>query len=168
MTINPNWLLLPCWSLDDKGKCRCRKGCKSPGKHPKIKNGLLEATNNWTTIESWIKQDHCINLAVRTGPESGIWVLDINVDCTSFFYEKYNLPMLPDTLITSTPRGFHFYFNWPKNQSLRNRTRAFENVDVRGANGYCIIPGINNNYKWLNNLPIVDAPIWLLEKVCGT
>jgi hypothetical protein len=137
-------------------RCRCgNPNCRSPGKHPKTRNGVLDAKPN---IE--IKDGN--NVAVRTGEESGIWVLDVDdpADCPWEF----------DTLTCETGIGFHYYFQW--SPGIRNRTKINgRRIDVRGTNGYVLVPPsthINGKtYRWTNESPIIEAPQFLLELVRG-
>ena len=48
---------------------------------------------------------------------------------------------------------------------------GYPGVDIKGDGGMFVAPPSRRNdgvYKWLNNLPIADAPHWLLELVCDT
>jgi hypothetical protein len=147
--LKRGWHLLPCHTILE-GKCSCRQPCKSPGKHPKTRNGVLDAKPEWNYPG--------YNVAVRTGPESGIWVLDIDCEINWDF----------ETFTTSTGIGKHFFFNYV--DGITNRAKiGGRKVDVRGINGYAILPPsrhINGKrYSILKNLPIIDAPQWLLEEI---
>ena len=85
---------------------------------------------------------------------------------------------LPDTLMAESPSGsVHRYFNHPgrgikigDNQGRgdcprRRRPGGQRHGDcaaVRAPRETMRVPGV---YKWLNNLPIADAPQWLLDLV---
>ncbi len=154
-----SWHLLPCYSIQ-YGKCTCGRRCNSPGKHPMTRTGLYEATNDRGIIEGWIRRWPMCQMAVRTGPESGLWVFDIDtedqIDGRDF-----------ETLTAKTPRGRHHYFKWPKKECIRNMTLTIDHikVDTRGINAYAIIPWPSNRYQWLNNFEILDAPDWILNRV---
>lgn len=167
--IEKSWHLLPTYRVMN-GRCTCRRGCSSPGKHPQTRNGVFDATNDSRIIEAWIKKDPFLQLAVRTGEESGVWVLDVDFKNTPDmdFWDKAEIDRLFDfgTRTVSTPRGYHFYFQWQN--VVRNRVGIYPRVDARGKNGYVILPTGESEYSWVGNNPIIAAPDWLLEKVLGT
>jgi hypothetical protein len=128
---------------------------------------VLDATNDPEIIKKWICSDEFLNLGVRTGPESGIWILDIDFREPRHIFPDHELLKI-ETLKAETPRGWHLYFNWPEGQWLRNRGHVWPGVDVRGSNGYAILALRDNGYRWANKLPIIDAPQWILDEVIGT
>jgi putative DNA primase/helicase len=61
--------------------CSCRNPhCKSVGKHPRTRSGVLSATNKPETIRKWWAQWPDANIAVATGRKSGIIVIDVDAD----------------------------------------------------------------------------------------
>src|SRR5512135_230734 len=72
------WLVFPCWWIAH-GSCACggRKGC-SPGKHPMTPGGLKSATTDPDQIRAWWGRCLDANIGMRTGPETSIWVLDVD------------------------------------------------------------------------------------------
>lgn len=76
---------------------------------------------------------------------------------------------LPDTLKFVTPTGsVHNIFKQP-GFKIKTFARLVPGVDVKGDGGMFLAPPSNKPgkgvYKWLNNLPIADAPQWLLDLV---
>ena len=58
------------------GLCSCgRKSCRSQGKHPRTQHGLLDASADLWVVGHWWRRWPHANLAVATGPASGLWVL---------------------------------------------------------------------------------------------
>jgi hypothetical protein len=77
---------------------------------------------------------------------------------------------LPDTLTACSPSdSLHRYFRHP-GAGIRIRTTASligDGIDVRADGGMIIAPPSvnldNNQYRWLNKLPIAAMPVWLIE-----
>ena len=126
-------------------------------------------------IADWASRP-VLNMAVVTGAISGCFVLDCDDLMARIEAESRGLP---DTLTVSTPRGFHFYFNHP-GWEISNRAGTLdkiEGLDLRGDGGYVVGPGsyfiptakeiadgkIEGAYAIEHDLPIADAPAWLLE-----
>ena len=75
------WRVLPLHTASD-GKCSCAAGqsCKHPGKHPRTRNGVKDATTDRTIIKAWWKRWPDANIGIATGQTSGIFVLDVDGD----------------------------------------------------------------------------------------
>lgn len=59
--------------------CSCSVAeCNSPGKHPRLVNGLRGATTEPSEIDAWWRRWPDANVAIRTGAESGLVVIDID------------------------------------------------------------------------------------------
>src|SRR5207245_9503966 len=75
---NRNWQVLRCHHITDGG-CSCAKQeCNSPGKHPRTQHGHKDATTDPGQIRAWWDEVPEANIGIRTGAESGIWVLDLD------------------------------------------------------------------------------------------
>ena len=136
----------------------------------------LAATTDPDTITSWftgLYRDHGVGIA--TGPESGIFVLDVDDYEAYRDLERAHEP-LPDTLTNLTGSGgMHFLFRYPTDgRTVRNNagTRLGAGLDVRGDGGQIVAPPTvhpnGKRYEWDAGQgdDIVDAPEWLLELVC--
>ena len=79
---------------------------------------------------------------------------------------------LPDTLMAESPSGsIHRIYKHPgRGIKIKNSTSEIgPGIDVRGDGGMFVAPPSvrkDGAYRWLNNLPIADAPQWLLDLVC--
>jgi hypothetical protein len=75
------WAILPVWSCDQHGNCRCSKGtnCITPGKHPHrlAPHGHLEATTDENKIKLWYASDPDAGIGVACD-RSELVVLDID------------------------------------------------------------------------------------------
>jgi len=149
-----------------------------PGeKRPALQNWTVTASKDPQQITEWFSgpfADHGIGIA--TGPESGIFVLDVDITDTKAgdetladLEELYG--RLPDTLIAITGSGgWHIYLNYPPQLEIRNDAgrRLGPGLDIRGTGGQVVAPPTihpnGNAYQWDQGCQtIADAPPWLLQ-----
>jgi hypothetical protein len=117
------------------------------------------------------------NVAIVTGVTSGIFVIEADtpkghgVDgLASIKALEAEHGSLPDTLMAISPSGsVHRYYKHPgAGIKIKNSVSQIgPGVDIRGDGGMVIAPpsikpGVGE-YRWLNDLPIADAPAWLIE-----
>ena len=77
--IELGWKVFPVYGIQN-GKWNCPDSkCSSPGKHPRTKHGLKDASDDIDTISYWNSEFPRANWAVRTGIESQILVVDVDV-----------------------------------------------------------------------------------------
>lgn len=132
----------------------------------------------------WAKNpDHGIGIA--TGPDSGIFVLDIDPrdggdDSLAALEAQYG--PLPDTVETVTgSNGRHIYFKWPETGEIRNSASGVlgAGIDVRGIGGQVLAaptlhPITGQSYQWevehdpMDGQAVADAPQWLVELLQAT
>jgi hypothetical protein len=127
-------------------------------------------------------------VGVPTGALNGIFVIEADtlkghdVDGISNLKKlEATHGKLPDTLMSKSPSGsVHRYFKHPGRRLKIGDPKGGEDkkiapgVDVKGDGGMVIAPPsvapktmrCPGPYVWLNNLPIADAPEWLLDLVC--
>src|SRR5271170_3385951 len=132
------WRVVPLHSPTARG-CSCEKpDCKSIGKHPRTAHGLKDASTDDAVIRSWWERWPQANVGIVTGPESGVFVLD--VDGGHGQASLNAIEQLPKTLRVLTGRegpngqrtGFHLYFNYPAGANLRNSVGALgRGLDIR-------------------------------------
>jgi hypothetical protein len=138
------------------------------------------ATNNPLQVRSDFARWPYAGVGVPTGPENGFWVLECDtpeghdVDGLAALQAlAAEHGALPPTLMAESPSGsVHRYFKWPSDGSLPIKNSASEiapGVDVKGDGGMVLAPPTlrpgKGVYRWLNDLPIAEAPAWLLELV---
>lgn len=182
--IQRGWKIFPIFHMLASGGCSCGKAtCKRPGKHPCVRNGFQDASNDEAQIREWWTQNKWANIGLATG-HGGVIVLD--EDCG--LDEKTGQPKvgpaslralieanaaLPETLIANTGSGGrHFYFLTPK--EIKNRTDCpGKHLDARGHGGYVLLPGSNHKsgtkYSWATepDARIADMPEWLENLLMG-
>jgi Bifunctional DNA primase/polymerase, N-terminal len=152
------------------------------GEKKSHKSAKHSGGRNWgaTIDEKEIKRDFKrwskANIGVVTGPDSKIFVVEADtveghgVDGIASLEElQQKHGELPHTLVAESPSGsLHHYFNYPSNVEIRCSTsKIAEGVDVKGAGGMVIAPPSRKSngqqYGWLYDWPIADAPAWLIE-----
>lgn len=164
------WRVLPVQSVDDNGLCSCgRKNCSHPGKHPRTQHGVGDASCDPARIRQWWMQWPDANLAVATGPASGIFVVDLDSEAARAEFEK--LGPLPRTRTVKTGRGWHFFFRYPSGVAIRNNNngKLGAHVDIKSAGGYVLAPPSRHHsglrYELAHDFVPADPPLWLLEKL---
>lgn len=168
------YLVFPVHETLPNGRCSCnRPNCSNTGKHPRTQNGHLAATNDINQLEQWWRLWPETNYGIRTGKESGIWVLDIDGEIG-----KRNLDRLvsehgplPETRTVRTGSGgIHIYYKHPGFEIKNTRGRLAEGIDTRGDGGFVVGPGSRhqsgNQYKLISDeqaREAADPPVWLLK-----
>lgn len=105
-------------------------------KYPITQNGFKDATNDVTKIIDWWTKLPNANIGISTGKVSGIFVVDIDGECPEEF-----LKLLSPTLKVKSFRGFHYYFRYPRNQSIKSRNRVNGlPLDIKSDGGYIVAP----------------------------
>ena len=168
-----NWHVLPVHGIRD-GACTCGKpDCGSPGKHPRTRNGVKDATTDEKQIRSWFNVwgDDC-NIAIATGSVSGLWVLDVDAGGEDTLNElEDDHGKRPDTPEAHTGKGLHVYFG--TDARIPNKVRFAHGLDVRGDGGYVVAPPSihisGSRYEWdaylTPDTPLAEAPHWLLDAI---
>ncbi|MCM3637736.1 bifunctional DNA primase/polymerase [Sporosarcina luteola] len=172
-----NWHVFPVHSIRN-GKCTCGKpNCNSPGKHPATINGLKDATADPQTVNLLWNDFEGANIGIRTGKESGIFVLDVDVHKVDGRATLEELTAihgpLPETVQAITGSGGdHYIFRY--REGVGNKTNFAPGLDIRGDNGYIVAaPSLHasgKRYDWeLSSHPlevgIAEAPQWLIDMV---
>jgi hypothetical protein len=147
---------------------------KSQQKEPLVADWPHQATNEEGRLRFWSRRFPDCNWAVATGPESEVFVLDVDGEQGRTSLQTLELQgfQLPRTLITQTGRGSQIWLKWPANGIVvRNSVgKLAPGLDVRGVGGYVLVPpSVHPNgavYEFVNeNVTIASAPEWLLKKL---
>ena len=159
-----NFQLIPLRSVIN-GNCTCGDAkCTSPGKHPLFNySWKIVASNDRQKIERWLLKYKDINFAVPTGRLSSVtgkYLVVIDID-----EEKHELIHgLPSTFCYKTGGGGYHFWYWSKTPVKNSVSLIANKVDVRGTNGYVVIPPSKHvsgkNYELLPNSTdtIADLP----------
>lgn len=165
-------MVFPCHDVSS-GRCSCGDiGCRSAGKHPRVNGWIDQATNNIEMITTWWELWPNANIGIATGPQSGVWVLDVDVKDNGM--EEFTRIVRENGPFQDTPfqktgsGGLHYFFTY--DERVKSRGRCLPGIDVRSDGGLIIVsPSINGNgaYEWINDLntPIAKSPEWLIELV---
>jgi putative DNA primase/helicase len=142
------------------------------GKKPLIREWPEKSTCEAEILSEWHCQHPGCNWGLACGPDSGVFVLDVDGDegaaavrelCTKFGASWLS------TLAATTARGRHLYFQFPQGAEIRNSaSKLAPGLDIRGDGGYAVIPpSIHSTgaaYAWVNeDVPIAQPPSWLVE-----
>lgn len=158
------------------GLCTCKNpSCTSQGKHPLLrKNWKLVATSSVEQIDGWLQNEN-VNMAIATGKWSEasskfLVVIDIDQE------EHPILSELPRTFSYRTGRMGHHLWFWSKFPIANSVSKLAPSVDVRGENGYVVIPPsrhISGRDYWFepqdlaaSEFPaIADLPDFVVERL---
>lgn len=163
------WHVLPLHGIEDDGSCTCGNlNCEARGKHPRTQHGLKDATTDETTIRAWWQAWPDANVAIRTGRESGVVVLD--VDAKHGGFESLAQLEVPPTVVARTGGGGQHHFFAHPGDLVRNKIGLLPGIDVRGENGYVVAApsrhASGGTYAWDldNSKPIARPPQWLVSE----
>lgn len=149
------WHVFPVWGAHD-GKCRCRRLCKSPGKHPVepiVPHGQDDATTDPATIRRWWASDPQAGVAVFLA-RSGLMAIDIDPRNGGFetmdILEGQHGALVSDVLQYTQAGGEHRVFKLPSGMGLSLPGKLGPGVDVK-VNGYIVLAptrGVSGVYDW--------------------
>lgn len=138
------------------------------------------ATTDLGQVRAWWTGEYASSgVGIATGPESGTWVLDIDVKEVDGFASlrelcaRHHCGVEPfvNTMVVRTPSGgAHVYFRWNEaagtEGGIRNSAKALmPGLDVRGIRGYTRAPGLFGytivERSGIRSVAMDDAPDWL-------
>jgi hypothetical protein len=140
--------VLPLHSITERATCTCgRIDCKSPGKHPRLSNGLKDATTDKNVLYDWFKKWPGANIGIRTGEISGLFVIDVDPGHggdDSLIRLKSELGGMPDDVVQVTGSGgSHIFFKYA-GAACRSTTNFLPGIDLRGDGGYVVVEPSNH------------------------
>jgi hypothetical protein len=135
------------------------------------------ATKNPDTLRGYWAEHPDANIGLPTGADNGVFVFEFDtpeghqIDGASSLAEleaKYG--KLPPTSQSQSPTGsIHFYFRHPGFYVKCSNSEIAPGIDIKGDGGMVLVPPSNRPgkgaYQWLNDLPVADAPQWLLDLI---
>jgi hypothetical protein len=169
-----NWKSFPA-NLENGEKKSYLKGENTPEKlNWGMTSNLFHLENNFCG-HYW---KHKCGIGVPTGAVNNIFVVEAdtpkghNVDGLAALkrLETEHEP-LPETLMAETPSGsVHRYYKHPGAglKVVSRKLAGYDGIDIKGDGGMVIAPPskrADGEYRWLNDLPIAEAPDWLLDLV---
>ncbi|MBI5285361.1 MAG: AAA family ATPase [Chloroflexi bacterium] len=134
--------VIPLWSTNASGVCNCPKtaDCASPGKHPRTKNGLDDASRDPNTIERWWSQWPDANIGVRTDE-----VVRIDIDLRDVADAlSDDVPLRAETELVRTPRRGGLHIALKVVQPVAGRDLFLGDGrklgELKAARGYVLVP----------------------------
>ncbi|CAN5676415.1 hypothetical protein BH20ACT23_BH20ACT23_31170 [soil metagenome] len=169
------WAVFPVHGIVE-GRCGCgARDCASPGKHPLTRRGVKHASTDEGVIAEWWRRWPRANVALATGPASGVIVIDIDppqgVSSLGRLVEAGF--ELPETATVRTGSGgLHLYFAAPRFAIGNSAGRLpgvgpeLPGVDLRARGGYVVTPPSvhlsGSRYSWIEaDVEPAPAPGWL-------
>jgi hypothetical protein len=159
------WPVLPLHTPEHEGPCSCgRAGCSKPGKHPRTRHGLRDASTDPAQIQAWWATWPNANVGVITRD-----LVVVDVDGTHgrqalAALQRAHGP-LPPTLTALTGRGMHLYFRAGAHRIPTSAGRLGAGLDVRGRGGYVVAPpslhADGHRYRWIARHRPAPLPRWL-------
>jgi hypothetical protein len=143
--------VLPVHTPDQRGNCSCDRGdaCDRPGKHPRLRHGLADASTDPRQIELWWARWPSANIGLRTGIAMDVADIDSSEG-------RHGLTHLLGGSLPAGPRvrtgggGWHLWF---RPTGFGNRVRLLPGLDWRGVGGYVVAPpsrhAAGTDYRWL-------------------
>ncbi len=171
------WSVIPIHSVFN-GHCTCgmaHRNNNSAGKHPVIyweKYAKTKASLN--EIRDWYESEYIdSNVGIVTGKISNLVIVDVDGIAGVKALQKLGLHVPGKTLCSRTGGGgYHLFYRYPVNETVRGKLLLLEKVDIKGDNGYIVLPPSKhksgNRYKWLNDpfdTPILPLPRVLIELI---
>lgn len=162
-----------CWELGEDGE---PKG--SPAKHPRTAHGLKDASNEQGEILRWWTTWPSANVGVRTGPESGIVVVDIDprhggLETWEALEEQHGYDAsLGNVVAVTGSGGVHIYYRHPGSHIKSRSGGLGPGVDVKADGGYVVAPPsvhrLGTPYYWAAGhdpweREIAELPDWLIQ-----
>jgi hypothetical protein len=170
------WRVVPLYHVIDTATgpmCTCKDGraCgSSSGKHPNIKKWQNNASRSGADIETWWGERPRSGVGIATGADSSLFVLDVDPDNGGFetlaALEREHGPLPPTRTIRTGSGGFHKYFPWPGFAVSNSAGKLGPGLDIRGNGGQAVAPPSRSgkgDYTLEVDLPLADAPAWLLD-----
>lgn len=142
-------------------------------KRPAISAWTDQATVGAKQIKAWWKVQPNANVAIATGPESSIVVIDIDTksdgDRSLEDLAQTFGPLPPTYTVATGGGGWHYYFAYPRGEIHNSQSLLAKGIDIRGWHGYVVAPpSVHPNgvpYHVVADLPLAPLPDWILERL---
>ena len=167
------WPVFPLQHPDPHRGCSCidALSCRSPGKHPRTRKGLKDASTDEAQIRRWWELYPLANVGLAMGRKSGLVAIDVDPraggdSSLCELLERYG--ELPQTLEAVTGGGgSHIFFAHP-GVAFKNSSSALgEGLDVKTDGGYVVAaPSLHasgKRYSWRTRRTPAHLPGWLLK-----
>lgn len=146
----------------------------------KSNGNLWGFTNNPDEIRQYWRRWPGAAIGLPTGAVNGLFVVDVDTPDghdhdgrESLIRLEVQHGALPRTSMAESPTGSrHYYFKQPPDVTIPcSASKLGPGIDVRGDGGFVIAPPSvrpdHGEYRWINQVPVADAPNWLLDLVAA-
>jgi putative DNA primase/helicase len=134
---------------------------------------------SWEEIVAFFKRNSEANFAAATGSVSGFFVVDVDGAAGIAAMKKLiaESGSLGKSVRVKTPRGYHFWYEYPDAPVRNSASKIAPYIDVRGDGGYVLLPGSigpnGEKYRFLDGyclsrVSVGPAPDWLAWLVVAT
>jgi hypothetical protein len=157
--------VLPVHTPDPSGGCSCDAGvrCDRPGKHPRLRHGLTDATTDPRLIDAWWSRWPEANVGLRTGVAMDV----ADIDSAEGWHGLTHLlggELPPGPRVRTGGGGWHLWF---RPMGFGNRVGLLPGLDWRGEGGYVVAPPSRHVrggvYRWVrrpgDELPVGPAAL---------
>jgi len=162
--------VLPVFEPLPDGLCACgTPDCNDVGKHPRIAGGFHSATTDLDLIREWWAKWPKANVAIATGAQSGVVVIDVDPDrggLEALDALVAEAGPIPDSAFVHTGGdGVHYFLRVP-DRPVKSRNNFRSGIDIRGDGGYVVVPPSlhrsGGRYEWvtpMTALPPIPGPL---------
>lgn len=170
---NRGWAVFPLHTPVE-GRCSCRQTeCRDIGKHPRTRQGSLDASADLAVVERWWTSWPTANIAIACAP-SNLVVIDIDPrhggdESLRDLVEEHGEEWLDTVSVVTGGGGQHYYYRAPKDAPVHNSNgKLGPGIDVRGTpGGYVVAPpslhASGHRYEWENEpgaSTLIRYPAW--------
>lgn len=163
------WRVLPLHTITPEGRCDCRTECGSPAKHPRLRNGQLDASADPAKVRGWWDIWPTANVGIATGAlGNGRFLLVLDIDPKNGGNDAFDdlvreFGALPETMeVLTGSGGRHYYFEHDQAVPKRLGVRPGIDIIAGGEKGYGYVvtaPSVHKSgraYAW--ELSSTEAP----------
>ena len=167
------WPVFPLHHPDAHRGCSCvdAQACRSPGKHPRTRKGLKDATTDERQIRHWWERYPLANVGLAMGRKSGLVAIDVDprsggdVSISELIETHGGLP--PTLEAVTGGGGTHILFAHPGVTFKNSSSVLGEGLDVKTDGGYVVAaPSLHvsgKRYEWRSRRKPAQMPGWLLK-----
>lgn len=139
--------------------CTCgRADCSSPGKHPRLRHGVLEASSDPAQVAAWWTEWPDANVGLATGVGSGVYVIDLD---GAEAVEVWDDLGFPNGWRSITGNGVHLLYSIAE-PLASTHWKLGRGIDTRGDGGYIVAPPSRHKsgrtYAWVEGLRLEGHP----------
>src|SRR5690625_720974 len=120
--------------------------CVPGEKRPLTRSGFHDATTDLDQVSAWWDRWPGANLAIPTGPASGIEVVDVDISSTGSGFHSFRRARREGlvsgwaALVRTPSGGLHVYFSAGTSRGQPSWQAPKAHIDFRGSGGYILAP----------------------------